>query len=58
MLVVEMVSVLYSITHKGLMKMNHAYKQVIAPPPEWPLNEVIFFEEGVNDTFLSEEGVF
>ena len=42
--------------------MNHAYKQagniVIAPPPEWPLNEVIFFEEGVNDTFLSEEGVF
>ena len=43
---------------KGLMKMNHTYKMSIAPPPEWPLNEVISFEEGVNDTFLSEEGVF
>ena len=45
------------LNYKGLMKMNHTYKQVIAPP-EWPLNEVISFEEGVNDTFLSEEGVF
>ena len=23
----------YNIIHKGLMKMNHTYKQVIAPPP-------------------------
>ena len=44
--------------------MNHAYKQagniVIAPPPETLLNsvEINKFEEGVNDTFLSEEGVF
>ena len=58
MLVVAMVYASYNTTNKGLMKMNHTYKQVIAPPPEWPLNEVILFEEGVNDTFLSEEGVF
>ena len=43
------VFVFCNIIHKGLMKMNHTYKQVIAPP-EWPLNEVISFEEGVNET--------
>ena len=28
------------------MKMNHSYI-VIAPPPEWVLNNLIIFEEGV-----------
>ena len=40
---------------KGLMKMNHTYKMSIAPPPEWPLNEVIKFEEGVLRTPSSEK---
>ena len=56
---VETVSVFYSITHKGLMKMNHTYKQAgnmsIAPPPETHLNDVIIEEGAQNSTLLIKE---
>ena len=41
------------------MKMSHTYKQAgnmsIAPPPEWPLNEVIIEEGAQNSTLLIKE---
>ena len=49
--------VYYNIILKGLMKMNHTYTHLIAPPPckTFQLN---LSEEGVKNTFLhSEEGV-
>ena len=50
-----------TINLKGLMKMNHNYKQyVIAPPPVRPYSDrVSKFEEGVKkDTLLYKESVF
>ena len=54
---VDVESVYYNIILKGLMKMNHTYTHLIAPPPckTFQLN---LSEEGVKNTFLhSEEGV-
>ena len=43
-----------------LHKMIHIHNRImsIAPPPETDLNDLIYFEEGAEDTFLTiEEGV-
>ena len=50
------------ISIKGLISMIHPHNLMImtwiAPPPETDLNDLINFEEGAEDTFLTiEEGV-